>query len=466
MLDYITIGLYLVAMIGIGIWASKRIHNSKDFSVGNKSIGPFVIICSSIATASGAGTCMGQAGSAYTNGFSALWLVIAWAFGMAMLGVFSKRMYNTGANSVPEIFEKIHNDTAGRVCAIFALVYCFATLTSQMIAMGTVIELMFGNSAVGYQLAVLIGGTITILYTLQGGFYAVAYTDMAQTIILGVCLLIVLPFIIMSGVAETSLEMIDSVMTAGTFDLMDGISLTALAVVICKYTFSACTGIPYIQRVLAARNAKEAVSNQFYAAAGYCIFGGIVMILAVYARVFFPTIDRPETIIVQVIVQKFPVILAGLGISGLIAGVMSTVDSYLLVISQMFSHNICGWFMKDMTDEKEFKIQRITTVVAGVVTMAIALFMTSILTVFEFGATIYSSAMFFPFILSLYWKKITATGTVSGMCVGGIVAIILQMFPIAGTDAVLVGNFTALVATVAVSLATQNSKIDRQMERT
>ncbi len=386
-LDYATIGVYLLAMIGIGVWASKKIHNTKDFAVGGKTIGPFVIICSSIATASGAGACMGQAGAAYTQGFSALWMVIAWAIGMAMLGVFSKRMYNTGANSISEIFSNIHGNAAGRMCAIFALIYCFSSLTSQMMGMGTVIELILGDG-VGYELAVIIGATITILYTLQGGFFAVAYTDAAQAIILGVSMLIVLPWVLFTGVAETSLEVIESVLTPDTFDWMDGLSGTALAAVLVKYTFSACTGIPYIQRVLAARNAKEAVSNQFYAALGYGIFGAAVMIFAVYARVFFPTLDRPETIIVQTMISKFPVVLAGLGIAGLIAAVMSTVDSYLLVISQIFSHDICGWIMKDLTEEKEFKIQRITTVASGLITMTIALFMTSILTVFEFGATV------------------------------------------------------------------------------
>ncbi len=403
---------------------------------------------------------MGQAGSAYTNGFSALWLVIAWAFGMAMLGVFSKRMYNTGATSVPEIFENIHSEAAGRVCAIFALIYCFSTLTSQMIAMGTVIELMLGSSVVGYQLAVLVGGTITILYTLQGGFYAVAYTDMAQTIILGVCILVVLPIIVISGVAEASLEMMDVVMTAGTFDLMDGISVTALAVVVCKYTFSACTGIPYVQRVLASRNAKEAKSNMMWAALGYGFFATLVMVFAVFARMLLPNLARPETVIVEMIVNKFPVILSGLGIAGLVAAVMSSVDSLLLVFSQIFAHDICGWFLQDLTEEKEFKIQKITTVVAGVLAMTVALFFTSVLQMFELATSIYSSAIFFPFILSLFWKHTTAAGAIAGMCAGGAVSIILQFYPTNVIDPVILGNLSSLVMTFVVTMATKKSELE------
>ncbi len=457
-LDYITIAVYLLGMLGVGIWASRKVHNTKDFAVGGKTIGPFVIICSSVATASGASTCMGQAGIAYTDGFSALWLVIAWTIGMLFLAVFAKRMYATGANSISEIFFKIQGNAAGRMCAVFALLYCLGTLTAQMMGMGTVIELMLGDG-VGYQLAVIIGGAITILYTLQGGFFAVAYTDAIQTSILGFSMLVVLPLVLFTGTAETVLAAAETVFTPGTFNLFHGVSFLSLAAVVCKYTFSACTGIPYIQRVLAARNSKEAVTNQLWAAFGFAVMGGLVMVFAVFARQLFPASDRPETVLVQIIVQHFPVFLAGLGIAGMCAAVMSTVDSYLLVISQIFSHDICGWFMKDLTEEKEFKIQKASTIVAGLFAMTVALYMTSILKVYELAASIYSSAMFFPFILSLYWKHTTPAGAISGMCAGGAVAIVLQFVPAMSFDPVIVGNLTSLVMTVLVTMATKKSEL-------
>ncbi len=456
--DYVVIAIYLFAMVGIGLWSSKKVHNNKDFAVGGKTIGPFVLICSSIATAAGAGACMGQAGSAYTSGFGTLWLAIAWAIGMFILALLSKRMYRTGANSISEVFQKIHGNAAGRMCAVFALLYLLGSLTTQMMGMGTVLELMLGDG-VGYQLAVLIGGTITILYTLQGGFFAVAYTDAAQTIILGVSLLVVLPIVLFTGAADTALATMETVFTPGTFNLFHGVTFLGLATIICKYTFSACTGIPYVQRVLASRNVKEARSNMMWASLGYGLFGTLVMIFAVFARMLLPNMARPETVIVEMIVSKFPTLLAGLGIAGLVAAVMSSVDSLLLVVSQIFAHDICGWLLSDLTDEKEFKIQKITTVVAGILSMTVALFMTSILKMFELAASIYSSAIFFPFILSLFWKHTTAAGAISGMCAGGAVAIVLQFVPTTGIDPVILGNATSLFMTVVVTMATKKSEL-------
>ncbi|MFI3213134.1 MAG: sodium:solute symporter family protein [Eubacteriales bacterium] len=451
-LNYGVILLYLVGMIAIGVYASKKVHGSSDFAIGGRSIGPFVITCSSIATAAGASACMGQAGSAYLNGFSSLWLGIAWAIGMLILGLMGKRIYATGAESIPEVFHKLHGNTAGKMCAIFAIIYSLSTLTAQMMGMGTVLQLMLGENVITYEAAVIVGGVITIIYTLQGGFFAVAYTDTAQAIILGVSMMIILPIVVMSGMANVALETVETVFTPGSFNIFYGVSFVSLAVVICKYTFSACTGIPYIQRVLASRNEKEARNSQIYAAIGYMIFSCVVMILAVFARSMFPTMEREETIILEVIVQKFPVVLAGLAIAGLIAAVMSSIDSYLLVVSQIFTTELCGFFVKDMDEKKTFRIERISTVVTGVVTMLIAIQLTSILSMFEVGATIYSSAMFFPFVLALYWKKVTTPGVVSGMVAGGVAAIVLQFVPNPIIDPVIFGNICSLIGTVAVSL--------------
>lgn len=453
-LDYIVIALYLLAMVFIGIYASKKIHGADDFALGGRSVHPFFIICSSIATASGAGACLGQAGTAYLNGFGTLWLAITWSIGMLMLALIAQRIYNTGGDSIPDVFRKLHGDTAGRFCAIFAVIYCISTLIAQMMGMGNVILLMVGTENLTYELAVILGGAITILYTLQGGFYAVAYTDTAQTIILVGSMLVIAPIVIFSGMASASVEMLETVFTAGSFDLFYGVTFLSLAAVICKYTFAACTGIPYMQRVLASRNAKEGQNSMIYAAIGYCIFSVVVMVLAVYARVYYPALEAEETIMLKIITEQFPVVLAGLGIAGLVAAVMSTIDSYLLVIGQIFARDICGWFMKDMSKETEFKIQRGTTVVAGVLALSIALHLTSVLTMFELGATIYSSAMFFPFILSLYWKRMNAKAAICGMVAGGVTAIAMQFVSLGGIDPVIFGNGISLVATVVVAFAT------------
>ncbi len=456
-IDYGVIILYLLGMLAIGFWASKKVHTTDDFALGGRSIGPFFITCSCIATASGASTCLGQAGAAYTDGFSALWLVFAWSIGMLMLTLLAKRIYRTGAGSIPEVFRILHGNEAGRVCAVFAIIYCFSTLIAQMIGMGTVLYLMLGNTTITYELAIIIGGLVTIAYTLQGGFFAVAYTDTAQTIVLVISMIIVFPIVVLSGTAEVALETVEAVLTPGTFNLFYGVSFLSLAAIICKYTFAACTGIPYIQRVLASRNENEAQSSQVYATIGYTIFGSVVMVVAVYARLLYPNIEQPETISLQVIVSNFPVVLAGLGIAGLIAAVMSTIDSYLLVVSQIFSRDICGWLVKDMTPEKEFKIGRGMTVFAGLTTMLIALKVTSVLAMFELAATVYSSAVFFPFIFSLFWKKTTAKGVVAGMISGGSVAIILQFVPNLAFDPVIMGNVVSCIVTFTVSLATQRA---------
>ncbi len=459
LLDYIVIALYLLAMIGIGVLSSKKIHDADDFALGGRSVHPFIIICSSIATAAGASACLGQAGTAYLNGLNTLWLAIAWGIGMLMLALIAKPIYRTGAASIPDVFHKLQGDTAGRICAIFAMIYCISTLTAQMMGMGTVILLMFGTETITYELAVIIGGLITILYTLQGGFFAVAYTDTAQTFILTLSMVIIFPIVTLNGMASASLDAIEAVYTTGSFNIFYGVSFLSLATVICKYTFSACTGIPYMQRVLASRNEKEAKNSMLIAALGYTIFGCVVMIFAVVARVLFPDLAQEETIVLRVITEHFPVVLAGLGIAGLVAAVMSSIDSYLLVISQIFSHDICGWFKKDIPQQTELKIERITTVVSGLIALFVALHLTSVLAMFEFGATIYSAAIFFPFILSLFWKKTTAFGAICGMVAGGAAAIVLQFVSFGGIDAVILGNLISLAATVGATLLLPNKKV-------
>ncbi len=457
-LDYALMVLYLLVMVAIGFWASKKIKTTDDFALGGRTLTPFVIICSSVATATGAGACLGQAGRGYDEGFSALWLVIAWAIGMFALALMAKKIHRTGAVSISGIFEKYHGKSVGRMCSVYTLVYSIGTLISQIMGMGTVLQLLLNDIGMSYTLAVIIGGTITILYTLQGGFLAVAYTDTIQMIILGVSVAIVFPIVVLSGMAETSLQTIEAVFTPGTFDLFHNTSFMSLLAVICIYTFSACTGIPYIQRVLASRTDKEARTSQIIASFGYLIVGGVVVIAAVLARSIFPEIDDSQTVVVKTIIEHFPTVLAGLGIAGLIAAVMSSVDSYLIVVSQIFTQDIYGWVVKDMTPKKEIKVCRISTVAFGVIALLIALAFNSILVVFEFTTAIYSAAIFFPFILTLYWKKTKPNAIIMGMIAGSLVALFFKVFPMAGIDGVILGNSISLIVTVVASLVLEDAK--------
>ncbi len=465
-IDYSVMIIYLLAMIYIGFKTSKKVKSAMDFSLGGRSIPPIIIMSSSIATAAGAGTCLGQAGRAYGEGFSALWLVIAWVIGMFILSLMAKRIFNTGGESISGVFGALHGQNAARISSIFTLIYSIGMLVSQMIGIGTVLHLILQNINLNYEICVMIGGIITILYTLQGGFYAVAYTDAAQTVILIISMVFVFPAVVISGGADVALNTVESfVFPEGTFSLFHGVTFVSLATIICKYTFSACTGIPYIQRILASRNAKEAAFSQRTASFGYLILAGVIMVFAVLARRLYPDLETPDTIVMRVIMDHFPTALAGLGIAGFFAAVMSSVDSYLLVVSQMFSHDICRWIKPDMSEKTEFKICRTSTAVFGLLALVAALNFTSILVVYEFGAAIYSSAIFFPFVLALYWKRTSTPGVIAGMIAGSAISLVFYFVPVATIDSVLLGNAVSLIATIVISLILkgQSGRIDRSV---
>jgi len=461
-IDFFVFGLYLCLMIFIGYKSSKKIKNIEDFALGGKTIKPLIIVASSIATAAGAGTCLGQAGKAYTDGLSALWLVIAWFIGMLCLSLMAKKIYDTDAKSLSDIFDKLHGKSVSRLCSIYTMMYSLGMLIVQMIGMGTVLSLVLKNFGISYEIGVLIGGIITIVYTLQGGFFAVAYTDAAQMIVLAFSMIIVFPIIIATGIAEESLNVVFKV---GTFNIFNNITFLGLIAVIFKYTFSACTGIPYIQRILASRNHKEAYKSQMFASFGYLILGSVIMIMAIFARLIYPSMANPDIVVVRTILEQFPNILAGLGIAALVAAVMSSVDSYLLVASQIFTQEICTWIFKDVSLKRELQICKLATVVFGALALLTALKFTQILVIYEFAATIYSSAIFFPFVLSLYCKKINKWGVVFGMLSGSIVALLSPIvLPNLELDSVIAGNFISLFMTVVVSLITNKPRNNMQLE--
>ncbi len=462
-LDLVVIAIYLSAVLVIGYLASKKIKTIGDYAFGGKTIPPLIIVASSVATAAGAGTSLGNAGRAYTDGFAALWLVVAWAFGMFCLAMMSDKIYKTDATSISGVFEHIHGKTVGRVSSIYTVIYSFGMLIIQMVGMGTVLKLILGNAYnVSYEMAVIVGGAIVILYTLQGGFIAVAYTDTLQMIILSVSMVIIFPlvtFVSISSGGSIAQRSLDLVFNPPTFNLINNLGVAGLIAIIFKYTFSACTGIPYIQRIFASKNAQQAKQSQIRASFGYLILGCVIIITAVFARLMYPQIDNPDTIVVRTILEKFPVILAGLGIAALISAVMSSVDSYLLVSSQMFTEDIIGWVVKDMKERQSFIICKVMTVIFGIIALLAALKFTQILVIYEFGAMIYASAIFFPFIFSLYYKKTTKLGAISGMLSGSIVSITLTFVDIGiRLDPVIFGNFVSLMFTFFVSLATFKPK--------
>jgi len=450
--DLIVIIAMLAGSVFVGMYASKKINNSGDFAVASRSLGLIVSFATISATMTGGFTVMGQQGMAYTAGVSSLWMTISWAIGWSVLALMSKRVHDTGASSLPNIFERRFGQDTAKVSGFVSMIYVIGTTSAQLAATGSLIKLIF--PALTFTNATIIGAIIIILYTVMGGLYAVAYNDTFHFLILALALGILVP-ILSVGHLEGGIGVIKEVVQPEFFDMMNGYTATSVIALCIAYAFSATSNASLLQRTLAAKDSTTAAKSHWYAMIWYFIVTGTLLISVFAGKVLLPNLEASETIVPALVVAYFPAGLKGLTIAALLAVVMSTADSYLLIAGTTTANDIIKLFKPSLTDDQLLKISRIATVAWGIVAVLLAVKFKFILYLFSKTAALYAAGMFFPLICTIYWKRASKQGIIWGMLSGVIVSAVWMIAgsPF-GLNSILIGGPASGLATLLVSKLT------------
>lgn len=478
--------LYLLMMIIVGIVCARQSKDAEDYFLGGRKLNGWVAALSAQASDMSGWLLMGLPGSIYALGTGQGWIAIGLFLGTVFNWLcISRRLrrYTIRAGNaltLPTYFENRFHDKkrillflSSVTIVIFFLVYT----ASALAAGGKLFNSVFG---IDYRIALTIGAGVILVYTFMGGFLAVCVTDFIQGSLMLVALLTV-PLLAwrllgacgttevlnasFEGGAAAFLSMTSD--ANGRYRLVDIISQLAWGLGYC--------GMPHILvRFMAVRDEKELKKSKGIAILWVALSLGFACVIGVIGRAYLHPVlltdGAQEKVFIEMIIKLFTQdmrlpIIAGLFLCGILAAIMSTADSQLLVSASSVAEDIVrGVIKRDADDKTVLRISRITVVVIAVLAYVIALNPNSSIMGLVSNAWAGLGSAFGPIVLlSLFWKRTNFQGAVAGILSGALTVIVWDYIPfmggqtpgtVTGLYSLLVGFAVSALMIVAVSLLT------------
>lgn len=428
----ISIVLYLALMLFIGWYAFKRTTNLTDYMLGGRSLGPAVTALSAGASDMSGWLLMGLPGAIYAGGLVEAWIAVGLTIGAYLnwlLVAPRLRSYTQVSNdsiTIPSYLENRLKDKSRllRIASgLIILVFFTFYVSSGMVAGGKFFLSSFG---LDYHVGLLIVSAVVIAYTLFGGFLAVSYTDFIQglTMFLALLLVPIVGLFLTGGLAETSASITE--VNPDFFNFVKGATVAGII-------SSVAWGLGYfgqphiIVRFMAISSVKETKSARRIGI-GWMIlslFGAIATALvgvAYYKQNPDVSLADPETVFIALGQIIFHPLIAGIMLAAVLAAVMSTISSQLIVTSSALIEDLYKAVMKsDATDKHYVFLGRMAVLVVSLIAMVLAWpNKESILKLVSFAWAGFGGAFGPIIILSLYWRKLTSQGALWGMVAGAI----------------------------------------------
>lgn len=446
--------LYLAMMIYIGYYyGKKKASNSSEFYLGGRQLGPFVAAMSAEASDMSSWLLMGIPGLAYITGLAdPFWTVLGLGIGTYLnwlLVTKRLRRYTIRLNAVtiPEFFSKRFYDNRNIlmcVSAIVILIFFVPYTASGFKAVGTLLQSLFGFD---YHACMMVGAAIIVLYTVMGGFMAVSTTDLIQSMVMTVALIVIVVFALneaggISVVIENAKQLPGYLSLTEMRDITDnkGVPYTPLTIVSTMAWGLGYFGMPHIllrfmaikkeeDIALSRRIATVWVFISMFVAIAIGVIGYSVSKAGIITK-FACTSDAETTIIqlAHVLAENgiIAALVAGVVLAGILACTMSTADSQLLTSASSFSENI----LQDVLHVKvsantSMLVARLTIAVIALIAMVLAWNpYSSIFQIVSFAWAGFGAAFGPVMLASLFWKRTTLPAAIIGMVSGGVMVFV------------------------------------------
>tara|TARA_B100000686_G_scaffold94808_1_gene101365 strand:+ start:69110 stop:70567 length:1458 start_codon:yes stop_codon:yes gene_type:complete len=400
-IDFTIIFLYLSGMVGVGFWFAKKHSDFDDFFLAGRSLTTPILITTLISTYYGIDVLFGDTQLAFTDG------VVAWfgyarptyAFYLIAALLLSRRLREDNFKSLPDILNFYYGKNTRYIGAITSFIYSLPALS--LYGFG-----MLGDVILGWDptTGMLVLGGIALIYTLTGGFWAVALTDSVQFIMM--CLVIALAFPFAMNFIGDFGSMI-KILPTSFFDTMGDLNIF-LIIIYASTGLSVLVEPTFYQRIFAAKSYKN-IRNALLI--GIFIWGSydwVITILAMSAKTAvmqgsLPYNTAPDAALLTIVVAALPVGMVGLFLAGVLSTEMSTLDSYCLVAGGNISYDIYKPFINpEATDNQLIKVTRYGILLSWVLGFFMATAFEQMLGLWVFMASILISSTLIPILLGLY----------------------------------------------------------------
>jgi len=433
--------LYLLVMLGIGVYFSNKSEDLSDYVLGGRGIGKWVTSLSAQASDMSGWLLMGLPGLAYASGFGeAFWLAVGLSAGTYLnwkLVAQRLRVYTQMANdslTISDFFENRFEDNTHLlriISSIFIVIFFTLYVSSGFIAGGKLFNTVFG---IQYEYAILIGGGVLVFYTFLGGFFAVSWSDMIQGFVMLFAAIAVPAYALinMGGISAASerIAAISPTLFSITKDIA-GNNLSAIAVISSLAWGLGYFGMPHILvRFMGIDSADNIKDARKIAMVWVIISLASAMFIGVIGRAYSgaaPLAGTESEKIFMIMVQSlFVTFLAGIMLSAILAAIMSTADSQLLVAASSISEDFYKAIFKKEAGQKELVwAGRAAVIIISIVAYSISLNPNS--SVFKVVSFAWAGlgATFGPIIImALFWRRTTGKGALAGVLAGGITVLV------------------------------------------
>lgn len=462
-----TFVLYIGLMMAIGVYYYRRTRNMSDYFLGNRKLGAWVTSMSAEASDMSGWMLMGVPGFAYLAGLNAGWIAVGialgtwanWQFVAARLRKYTELANNS--LTLPEFLENRFEDKSGllrMIPAVFILIFFIIYTSSGFVSAGRLFETVFG---IPYQFAIFIGAGSVVFYTLVGGFLAVSRTDFIQGVMMFFAILVVpITAGMHMGGFEATVTAIDNVQHSmlEPFTKTDGTTLGAIELISLLAWGVGYFGQPHILvRFMAISSSKEIKQATRIAMTWVIISLAAAVAVGMVGRVFLKeTLEgtASETVFLVMTNQMFPPVVAGLILSAVLAAIMSTASSQLLVAASAFAQDFYRTLLRKDADQRELVwISRASVLVIASLAIFLGLNPNSfILDMVSYAWAGFGAAFGPSILMSLFWRRTTRNGVLAGIITGGITVLIWKQFAWLGLYEIVPGFLFSLAAIYIVSI--------------
>ena len=476
MIHLVVILLYLFTLIGIGMYKAGKIKTQSDFAVAGRSLTPWVLVGTMLATWMGTGSILGNAGKTYDTGMAALILPLGSILGIVLLTKIAGKVRAFEKFTVPEILGDRFGPGA-RMLSVIALVIAYMVIVSyQFNAGGAVLNTVLmdeaGNSLISIQTGTIIAAIFIIAYTMLAGLVSVAYTDVANGIIIIVSFVIAIPIFLaqaggFSGMAASfeAMGKPEHMNFFGVYSTMDIINF-------CLPPFLLIMGDANMyQRFFASKTAEGAKSATKVLIFAVLLAELMIIFSAWVASSMIPDAEVGKYVLIYAAHKLLPTFLGAIMMTTIVGIIISTADSYLLVPATTLMRDVYLNYINPNADEKKIVfLSRMLVLGLGIIAYIVSLGFAKSAGFFEralYAYTIYGAAITPSLVAALFWKGATKEGAVASILTGTVTTLlwkeadfIQNIIPkniYNNMDEVLPAITLSVVSLVVVSLLTKKN---------
>jgi SSS family solute:Na+ symporter len=411
---------YSVGLIAVGLWVSRRVRTSHDFFVAGRRLGAPLIFSTVLAANIGAGTTVGAAGLAYTDGLSAWWWNGSAAIGSVFLACWigpkiwaiaaKHNLYTAG-----DYLELRYGRVVRGVVASLVWLGSLSILAGQLIAGAAVLTVVAGIPRWAGTIA---SAVVMTVYFMAGGLLGSAWVNAVQLCVLLGGFLLATPIVVANAGGFAAMTRTASVpSTFSDFFYSSGGGSGFALVALLGPAFVISPGL--IQKVYGASSARAVRLGVGVQAGVIALFGFMPVLLGMAARVVHPGIESPNLVLPTVLVEQLPTSLGALGLAAIYSAEVSTCDAILFMLATSLSQDLYKRFIKpEASDAQVLTVARIASVAGGIGGVVLALLLPTVTAALGIFYSLLAVSLFVPVVGGLYTRRAGAPEALTSIAAG------------------------------------------------